>query len=102
MKINLKADDNNKTHIELKKCLQHISHPKEIIRKFSGILRFKLILIQIILDSDLHEVVVDQVDDFQMSWQNSANHISRPPLQGLGQDRVVGVSTATLCDVPSL
>lgn len=31
----------------------------------------------------LHEVVVDQVDDLQMPWQDVADHIGLPALKGL-------------------
>ena len=52
--------------------------------------------------SHLHEVVVDQVDDLQVPGQDSAEHVGRPALEGLGQDGVVGVSAAPSSDVPGL
>ena len=50
----------------------------------------------------LHKVVVDEIDDLQMSWQDVSDHVSGPPLKSLRQDGVVGVGTATVGDVPSL
>ena len=46
--------------------------------------------------------MVDEIDDFQMSWQNVSNHISGPPLKSLGQDGVIGVGTAPSGYVPGL
>ncbi len=37
-----------------------------------------------------------------MSWQNSAKHFSRPALQRLGKNSVIGVCTTPSGDVPSL
>ena len=52
--------------------------------------------------NNLHEVVIDLVDDLQMSRQNSAKHVGGPALHGLGEDSVIGVRTTPSRDVPSL
>ena len=52
--------------------------------------------------NNLHEVVIDLVDDLQMSRQNSAKHVGGPALHGLREDRVIGVRTTPSRDVPSL
>ena len=46
--------------------------------------------------------MIDEIDDFQMPWQNISNHLSGPPLKSLRQDGVIGVRTATVGDVPGL
>jgi len=50
----------------------------------------------------LHEVVVDEVDDLQMSGQNLLKHVSWPAFQSLWKDGVIGVGAATGSDVPGL
>ena len=52
--------------------------------------------------SYLHVVVIDQVDDFQVPGQEFAQHVDRPPLQGLGQNGVIGVSARLLGQLPCL
>ena len=54
------------------------------------------------IHADRHEIVIDEIDDLHMPWQNVSNHLSGPPLKSLWQDGVVGVSTALVGDVPGL
>ena len=61
-----------------------------------------ILIIKNIGSAYLHKVVVDEIDDLQMSWQDVSNHIGGPSLKSLRQDGVVGVGTATVGDVPSL
>ena len=52
--------------------------------------------------NNLHKVVIDGVDDFEMTRQNSLEHVSRPPLQSLGQDGVVRIGAAFRSNFPGL
>ena len=50
----------------------------------------------------LDEELVDAVDDLQVARQHAAEHLQRPALQRLGQQRVVGVGDAAAGDVEGL
>lgn len=50
----------------------------------------------------LEEVMVDQVDNLQMSGKDLLQHGNWPPLQGLGEDRVVRVGECLHRDSPGL
>ena len=50
----------------------------------------------------LHKVVIDEVNDLHVPGQDFLKHISVPTFQSLWENRVVRVSTAPRCDVPSL
>ncbi len=49
---------------------------------------------------EVQESPVDLVNDFQMSWQQSAEQRQRPFLERLGKQRVVGVAAGALRDGP--
>ena len=46
--------------------------------------------------------MIDEVDDLHVPGQDFLEHVSVPTFQGLGENRVVRVSTAPSRDVPSL
>ena len=46
--------------------------------------------------------MIDEVDDFQMSWEKILQHFRGPTLQSLWEDGVVGVGARGLGDLPGL
>lgn len=50
----------------------------------------------------LHEVVVDQVNDLQMSREQVLKHLTRPLLQSLWQHGVIRVAEGLIHQPPSL
>ena len=50
----------------------------------------------------LEELRVDVVDDLQVPRQHAAEYLERPPLERLGEERVVGVGERSAGDVPCL
>ena len=52
--------------------------------------------------SDLEMKVVDEVDNLQVSRQDTFYHVDRPPLQSFRQDGVVRVGERVEADIPGL
>ena len=47
-------------------------------------------------------MVIDQVDDLQVPWQQTLHHVGSPSFQSLRENGVVGVRIASIGNLPCL